>query len=134
MFKGFRQFILRGNVVDLAVAVVIGAAFGAVVASFVADILMPLIASIFGKPDFSALTAHVNGTPIPYGNFLNALVAFLMVAAAIYFFLIAPMNAWEARRARGLAPADPVTKQCPECLGEVPIAAKRCGHCTQVIV
>lgn len=131
MLKGFRQFILRGNVVDLAVAVVIGAAFGAVVASFVADILMPLVAAAFGKPDFSALVFYVNGTPVFYGKFVNALIAFLMVAAAIYFFLIAPMNAWEARRARGLAPADPATKQCGECLSEVPIAAKRCAHCTQ---
>ena len=131
MLKGFKQFILRGNVVDLAVAVVIGAAFGAVVASFVADILMPLIASVFGKPDFSAMVFLVNGTPVPYGKFLNALIAFLLVAAAIYFFLIAPMNAWEARRARGQAPLDPTTKQCGECLREVPIAAKRCAHCTQ---
>lgn len=131
MLKGFKQFILRGNVVDLAVAVVLGAAFGAVVASFVADVLTPLIAAIFGKPDFSALVVYVNGSPVAYGKFLNALIAFLMVAAAIYFFLIAPMNAWEARRARGLAPADPVTKQCGECLSEVPIAAKRCAHCAQ---
>jgi large conductance mechanosensitive channel len=131
MFKGFRQFILRGNVVELAVAVVIGAAFGAVVASFVADILTPLIGAIFGKPDFSAMVAHVNGAPVFYGRFLNAVLAFLMVAAAIYFFLIAPMNAWEARRTRGLAPADPATKQCPECLSDVPIAARRCSHCTQ---
>jgi large conductance mechanosensitive channel len=131
MLKGFRQFILRGNVVDLAVAVVIGAAFGTVVASFVADILTPLIAAAFGKPDFSALVVSVNGAQMAYGKFLNALIAFLMVAAAIYCFLIAPMNAWEARRARGQAPADAVTKQCPECLSEVPIAAKRCSHCTQ---
>ncbi|MBI2679125.1 MAG: large conductance mechanosensitive channel protein MscL [Candidatus Koribacter versatilis] len=133
MLKGFKQFILRGNVVDLAVAVVIGAAFGAVVASFVADILMPLVAAAFGKPDFSALVVNVNGSPVAYGKFLNALIAFLMVAAAIYFFLVAPMNAWEARRARGMAPADPVTKQCPECLSEAPIAAKRCAHCAQPI-
>jgi len=131
MLKGFKQFILRGNVVDLAVAVVIGAAFAAVVASFVADILMPLIAAVAGKPDFSALVANVNGTPVACGKFLNALIGFLLVAAAIYFFLIAPLNAWEARRARGQAPADPTTKQCPECLSEVPIAAKRCAHCTQ---
>jgi len=131
MLKGFKQFILRGNVVDLAVAVVIGAAFAAVVASFVADILMPLIAAVAGKPDFSALVANVNGTPVAYGKFLNALIGFLLVALAIYFFLIAPLNAWEARRARGQAPPDPTTKQCPECLSEVPIAAKRCAHCTQ---
>jgi large conductance mechanosensitive channel len=133
MLKGFKQFILRGNVLDLAVAVVIGAAFGAVVASFVADILTPLIAAAVGKPDFSALVLNVNGSPVAYGKFLNALIAFLMVAAAIYFFLIAPMNAWEARRARGQAPPDPTTKQCPECLSDVPIAARRCAHCTQPI-
>jgi large conductance mechanosensitive channel len=133
MLKGFKQFILRGNVLDLAVAVVIGAAFGAVVASFVADILTPLIAAAVGKPDFSALVWNVNGSPVAYGKFLNALIAFLMVAAAIYFFLIAPMNAWEARRARGQAAPDPTTKQCPECLSDVPIAARRCGHCTQPI-
>ena len=133
MLKGFRQFILRGNVVDLAVAVVIGAAFGAVIASFVADILMPLIAAAVGKPDFSAMVFMVNGTAVPYGRFVNALIAFLLVAAAIYFFLIAPMNAFEERRKRGLAPPDPATKQCPECLSEVPIAARRCAHCTQAI-
>jgi large conductance mechanosensitive channel len=130
MLKGFKQFILRGNVVDLAVAVVLGAAFGAVVASFVADVLTPLIAAAAGKPDFGALAVSVNGTPVPYGKFLNALLSFLMVAAAIYFFLIAPMNAWEARRRRGLAPPDPATKPCPECLSEVPMAARRCAHCT----
>jgi large conductance mechanosensitive channel len=130
MLKGFKQFILRGNVVDLAVAVVLGAAFGAVVASFVADVLTPLIAAAAGKPDFGALAVNVNGTPVPYGKFLNALLSFLMVAAAIYFFLIAPMNAWEARRRRGLAPPDPATKPCPECLSEVPMAARRCAHCT----
>jgi large conductance mechanosensitive channel len=131
MVKGFREFILRGNVVDLAVAVVIGAAFGAVVASFVADVLTPLIAAVAGKPDFSALVWYVNGSPIAYGKFLNALIAFVMVAGAVYFFLVAPMNALEARRRRGEKPADPTTKQCGECLSEVPIAATRCAHCAQ---
>ena len=93
MLKGFRQFILRGNVLDLAVAVVIGAAFGAVVTSFVTNILTPLIAAIVGKPDFSAFNFTVNGAVISYGVFLNALIAFLLVAAAVYFFMIAPMNA-----------------------------------------
>src|ERR1051326_1721820 len=95
MFKGFRQFIMRGNVIDLAVAVVIGAAFGAVVTSFVTNILAPLIAAIVGKPDFSAFNLTVNGAVISYGVFLNALMAFLLVAAAIYFFMVAPMNAWK---------------------------------------
>ncbi len=129
MFKGFRQFIMRGNVVDLAVAVVIGAAFGAVVTSFVTNILTPLIAAVAGKPDFSALSVDVNGSKILYGTFLNARISFLMVAVAVYFFIVAPLNAWEARRKRGEAPADPTTKQCHECLSDIPIAAKRCAHC-----
>jgi large conductance mechanosensitive channel len=133
MFKGFRQFILRGNVIDLAVAVVIGAAFGAVVTSFVTNILMPLIAAIVGKPDFSAWTATLNGAVISYGLFLNALIAFLLIAAAVYFFMVAPMNAWKARQAQSAAPADPTSKKCPECLSEVPIAARRCAFCTSQI-
>ncbi|HMC31919.1 MAG TPA: large conductance mechanosensitive channel protein MscL [Candidatus Angelobacter sp.] len=133
MLKGFRQFVMRGNVMDLAVAVVIGAAFGAVVTSFVTNILTPLIAAIVGKPDFSALHVTVNGTAIPYGNFLNALIAFLLVAAAVYFFMVAPMNAWKARAARNAVPADPTSKKCPECLSEIPIAARRCAFCTSVV-
>lgn len=133
MFKGFRQFILRGNVMDLAVAVVIGAAFGAVVTSFVTNILTPLIAAIVGKPDFSAFSVTINGAVIGYGLFLNALISFLLVAAAVYFFMVAPMNALKARQARGQAPPDPTTKKCPECLSEIPIAAKRCAFCTSVV-
>src|ERR1700745_434952 len=98
MLKGFRQFIMLGNVLDLAVAVVIGAAFGAVITSFVTDIVNPLIAAIVGKPDFSALVATVNGGQIKYGLFLNALISFLLVAAAVYFVMVAPMNAWKARQ------------------------------------
>ncbi len=133
MFKGFRQFIMRGNVIDLAVAVVIGAAFGAVVTAFVTNILNPLIAAIVGKPDFSAFSATINGGVISYGLFLNALISFLLIAAAVYFFMVAPMNAWKARQARGQAPADPTTKKCPECLSEIPIAAKRCAFCTSPV-
>jgi large conductance mechanosensitive channel len=133
MFKGFRQFIMRGNVVDLAVAVVIGAAFGAVVTSFVTNILTPLIAAIAGKPDFSAFTLTVNGAVISYGTFLNALISFLLVAGAVYFFLVAPMNAWKARAARSAIPADPTTKKCPECLSEIPIAARRCAFCASAV-
>jgi large conductance mechanosensitive channel len=118
---------------DLAVAVVIGAAFGAVVTSFVTNILTPLIAAIVGKPDFSAWTATLNGAVISYGLFLNALLAFLLIAAAVYFFMVAPMNAWKARQARNTAPADPASKKCPECLSEVPIAARRCAFCTSQI-
>lgn len=132
MLRGFRQFIMRGNVIDLAVAVVIGAAFGAVVTSFVTNIITPLIAATAGKPDFSAFTFTVNGTVIPFGSFLNALVSFLMVSAAVYFFMVAPMNAWKARAARNAIPDDPTTKKCPECLSEIPIAARRCAFCASV--
>jgi len=133
MLKGFRDFIMRGNVVDLAVAVVIGAAFGAVVTSFVGNILTPLIAAIVHKPDFSALTWTLNGAVITYGTFLNALISFLLVAAAVYFFIVAPMNAWKARSAREGIPADPTTKKCPECRSDIPMAARRCAFCTSVV-
>ena len=130
MIKGFKEFITRGNVIDFAVAVVIGAAFGTVVAALVKDLLTPLIAALVGKPDFSAIKFTVNGSEFLIGDFINALVAFILVAAAIYFFVIAPMNAITERRRRGQAPPDPTTKKCPECLSEIPIAARRCAHCT----
>jgi large conductance mechanosensitive channel len=133
MIKGFKQFLMRGNVIDLAVAVVIGAAFGAVVTSFVTNILTPIIAAIGGKPDFSALAAELNGAHIPYGMFLNALLSFLMIAFAVYFFIVAPVNTWNERRRRGEATADPTTKKCPECVSEIDIAAKRCPFCTAVV-
>ncbi|HTI40090.1 MAG TPA: large conductance mechanosensitive channel protein MscL [Vicinamibacterales bacterium] len=133
MLKGFRDFILRGNVVDLAVAVVIGGAFGTVVTALVKDLLTPLIAAIAGKPDFSAIKFTVNGSEFPIGDFVNAVISFLLIAAAIYFFVVAPMNAIIARRHRGEAPPDPTTKKCPECLSEVPIAARRCAFCTQTL-
>jgi large conductance mechanosensitive channel len=133
MLKGFKQFVLRGNVVDLAVAVVIGAAFGAVVSSFVADVLTPVLAAFGGKADFSALSVTIGDSQIRYGAFLNALISFLMIAAAIYFFVVAPMNAYAARMRRGEAPPDPTTKKCPECLSEIPIAARRCAHCTSPV-
>ncbi|HET9743479.1 MAG TPA: large conductance mechanosensitive channel protein MscL [Terriglobales bacterium] len=133
MLKGFKQFIFRGNVIDLAVAVVIGAAFGAVVAAFVKDLLTPLIAAIFGKPDFSAFYADLNGSRFLYGDFVNVLVSFLLIAVAVYFFVVMPMNAITARRHRGEAPPDPTTKKCPECLSEIPIAARRCAFCAQSI-
>jgi large conductance mechanosensitive channel len=134
MLTGFRQFVLRGNVIDLAVAVVIGAAFTAVVTSLVENLLTPLIAALVGKPDFSAIVVDVNGTPLKVGAFLNALIAFLLIAAAVYFFVVAPLNAWTARQRRGAAPADPTTKKCAECLSDVPIAARRCAFCTTAIV
>lgn len=131
MLKGFKQFLLRGNVVDLAVAVVIGGAFGAVVAALVKDLLTPLIAAVVGKPDFSAIKFDVHGSMFLIGDFINAVVSFVLVAAAIYFFVVTPMNLIAERRKRGDAPPDPTTKTCPECLTEVPIAARRCAACTQ---
>lgn len=131
MLKGFKEFLLRGNVVDLAVAVVIGGAFGAVVAALVKDLLTPLIAAIVGQPDFSAIEFTVNGSRFPIGDFINAIVSFVLVAAAIYFFVVTPMNMLMERRRRGEAPPDPATKTCPECLSDVPIAARRCRSCAQ---
>jgi len=131
MLKGFKEFLLRGNMVDLAVAVVIGGSFGAVVTALVKDLITPLIAAIVGKPDFSAISFTVNASQFLIGDFINALVAFLLVATAIYFFVVTPMNMMQARRKRGEAPVDPTTKKCPECLSEVPIAARRCAFCAQ---
>ena len=128
--KGFKQFLLRGNVVDLAVAVVIGAAFGAVVTAFVKDLLTPLIAALVGKPDFSGLYFEVNGSRFLYGDFINAALAFLLIAAAVYFFVVLPINMLIQRYRKAPAPADPTTKKCPECLSEIPIAARRCAFCT----
>lgn len=133
MFKGFRDFLFRGNVVDLAVAVVIGGAFGAIVTALVKDLLTPLIAAIVGKPDFSKLKFVVNNSEFAYGDFLNALVSFVLIGAAIYFFVIVPMNAITRRLSRPVAPAAPTTKTCPECLSEIPLEARRCAHCTAVI-
>lgn len=130
MLTGFREFIMRGNVVDLAVAVVIGAAFGALITSFTTDILTPLL-GLVGVPDFSDLTLTTpGGAVIAYGSFLNALISFLLVAVAIYFFVVSPLNALEARRQRGTE-ATPTTKTCPECASEIPMAARRCPMCTQ---
>jgi large conductance mechanosensitive channel len=133
MLKGFKQFMLRGNVVDLAVAVVIGAAFGGIVTALVKDLITPLIAAVGGQPDFSAITFTVNGSKFPIGDFVNAVVSFLMIAVAVYFFVVAPVNALTARINRGEAPPDPTTKKCNECLSEVPIAARRCAFCTSPI-
>jgi large conductance mechanosensitive channel len=134
VFKGFKAFLLRGNVVDLAVAVVMGAAFGAVVTAFVKDLLTPLIAAIFGKPDFSAITFRVNGSRFLIGDVINQIIAFLLIATAVYFFVVLPVNTIVARMNRGETPPDPTTKKCPECLSEVPIAARRCAFCTSTLV
>ena len=131
--KGFKQFLLRGNVVDLAVAVVIGAAFGAVVTAFVKDLLTPLVAAIVGKPDFSGLYFEVNGSRFLYGEFINAALAFLLISAAVYFFVVLPINTLIQRYRKAPAPADPTTKKCPECLSEIPIAARRCAFCTATL-
>lgn len=123
----FKEFIARGNLVDLAVAVVIGTAFAALVKAFVDNMITPIIAAIFGQPDFGGLVFTVNGSAFRYGLFINALITFLSVAAAIFFFVVKPMNLWTERARRG---ADPDVKECPECLSEIPFAATRCAHCT----
>ncbi|HXZ33256.1 MAG TPA: large conductance mechanosensitive channel protein MscL [Terriglobales bacterium] len=133
MLKGFKQFILRGNVIDMAVGVVIGAAFATVVSAFTKDLLTPLIAAIVGKPDFSAITFTVNGSVFALGDFINAAISFLLVAAAVYFFVVTPVNMLVARMRKAPTPADPTTKKCPECLSEIPIDARRCAHCSQPV-
>jgi large conductance mechanosensitive channel len=129
MLKEFRDFILRGNVVELAVAVVIGAAFGAVVTAFVADLVTPLLGAIGGKPDFSGLTFSINSSKFLYGHFLNALIAFLSIAAVIFFFVVRPLNTLMARLKPG-KPVDTPTRACPECVSDIPVSASRCAFCT----
>lgn len=132
MLKEFKQFLLRGNVIDLAVGVVIGAAFGTVVSALVSDLLTPLIGALVKVPDFNGLTFTINDSQFFIGRFLNALISFILVAAAIFFFVVKPMNALISR-SRKEPPADPTTKKCKECLSEIPLDAKRCSHCTQVV-
>src|SRR5260370_30169321 len=127
--RGFKAFLLRGNVVELAVAVVIAVAFGLVVTAFVKDLVTPLVAALFGKPDFGALTFTINHSKFLYGDFINAVVSFLIVAAVIYFFVVVPYTALLAR-ARKDPPADPTTKKCTECDSEIPICARRSALCT----
>ncbi len=131
--SGFKEFIMRGNVVDLAVGVVIGAAFGTLVTSLVADILTPLISAIAKLPDFSSLFFTIHGSKFMYGNFVNALISFGIIAASIYFFVVLPINSLIARMKRGEVEADPTTKKCAECVSDIPLSAKRCAHCTQVV-
>ncbi|HEY5177254.1 MAG TPA: large conductance mechanosensitive channel protein MscL [Terriglobales bacterium] len=130
MFKGFREFVLRGNVIDLAVGVVIGAAFGTVVTAFVKDLLTPVIAAIVQKPDFSGFFFAVNGAKFLYGDFLNAIISFLLIALAVYYFVVLPVNALMKRFEKQ---ALPDKKQCPECESDVPITARRCAFCTSQI-
>ena len=127
--KEFREFILRGNVVDLAVAVVIGAAFTAVINALVKDLLTPIIAALFGKPDFSNLVFTINGSRFAYGDFLNAVLTFVLVAAALFFFVVKPVNYLMERRRTG-PDVESTTRDCPECLSAIPIAASRCAFCT----
>jgi large conductance mechanosensitive channel len=131
MFSGFRDFIFRGNVVDLAVAVIVGAAFNGVVAALVKDLLTPLIAAIFGKPNFAALTFTIHGSRFLYGDFINALVSFALVALAVYYFVVVPMNAVAARLRSDAVPLEERT--CPECLSKIPLEAHRCAFCTSLL-
>ncbi len=127
--NGFKAFLLRGNVVDLAVGVVIGIAFGAVITAFVKDLVTPLIAALFGKPDFSSLSFTINNSKFLYGDFINAVLAFVIIGAVLYFFVIMPYTALVARSHKE-PPADPTTKKCTECLSEIPIDARRCAFCS----
>ena len=130
--KGFKAFLLRGNVVDLAIGVVIGVAFGSVITAFVKDLVTPLIAAFGGKPDFATLSFTINNSKFRYGDFFNALIAFLIVAAVIYFFVVIPYTGLVAR-SRKEPPPDPTIKKCPECLSSIPIEARRCAFCAQPV-
>jgi large conductance mechanosensitive channel len=132
MLKDFRQFLLRGNLVDLAVAVVIGTAFGLVVAALVKDLVTPLIAAIGGKPDFAGLAFTINGSRFAYGDFLNALLSFVIVAAVVFFLVVRPVNALMERQ-RTEPPVDAQTRGCPACLSQIPTGARRCAFCTEEV-
>jgi large conductance mechanosensitive channel len=129
MLKEFKQFVARGNAIELAIAVVLGVAFGAVITALVEDLITPLIAAILGKPDFSSLTFTIHRSVFKYGAFLNAVISFLLIAAAVFFFVVRPINALMARR-KTEPPVDPTTRDCPECLSSIPRAARRCAFCT----
>ena len=129
MLKGFKQFILRGNVIDLAVGVVIGAAFGSIVSALVVDLLTPLMGAIAKVPDFSGMAFTINGSKFLYGDFINHLVSFLLISAAVYFFVVLPMNTLVSKMHKE-PPADPTTKKCPKCFSEINIQATRCAFCT----
>lgn len=133
MLQEFKKFLLRGNVVDLAVGVVMGAAFGSVVTSLVKDLLTPLIAAVAGKPSFANWSFTLHGSQFLYGDFINNIFSFVLIGAAVYFAVVVPVNMLISR-SRTAPPADPTTKKCPECLSEIPIAARRCAHCTSVVI
>ena len=132
MLKEFKQFLLRGNVVDLAVGVVVGAAFGSVVTALVTDFLTPFISTIAKTPNLGKLSFTINGSDFMYGHFINALISFVLVSATVFFFVVKPINLLVKNSHKG-PPADPTTKKCPECLSEIPLTARRCSNCTQVI-
>lgn len=132
MFQGFKQFILKGNVVDLAVGVVIGVAFGSVVTALVKDIITPIIGVFGGTPDFSSFSITINHSKFLVGDFINALLSFVIISAVIYFFVVLPMNKLMAALKKE-KPVDPTTKKCPECLSIIPLDAKRCAFCTSIL-
>ena len=132
MLKDFRQFLLRGNLVDLAIAVVVGTAFGAVVTALVSDLITPLIAAVGGQPDFGDLDFTINDSRFAYGHFLNALVSFVIIAAVVFFLVISPMNAL-MDLLRSEKPVDEETRPCPACLSQIPMAARRCSFCTEEV-
>jgi large conductance mechanosensitive channel len=129
LLKDFRTFLLRGNLVDMAVGIVIGIAFAALVTALVTDLITPIIAAIVGKPDFSGLSFTIHKSRFLYGDFLNAAITFASIAAAVFFFVVKPVNALLARR-KTEPPVDETVRQCPECLSEIPVAARRCAFCT----
>jgi large conductance mechanosensitive channel len=133
MLSGFKQFILRGNVIDMSVGVVIGAAFASVVTAFTKDLLTPIIAAIGHQEDFSKVQFTIHSSKFLIGDFINAAISFLIVAATVYFLVVTPVNMLVARMRKAPAPADPTTKKCPECLSEIPIDARRCSHCAQPV-
>jgi large conductance mechanosensitive channel len=133
MLKDFKKFILRGNVVELAVAVVIGAAFTTIVQALVKDLVTPFIAAIGGQPDFSRLAFTINGSKFMYGDFINALISFLLIASVVFFFIVQPINKLTALSNRNKAAEDPSEKKCPECLSTIPVAASRCAFCTSKV-
>lgn len=133
MLQEFKKFIMKGNVVDLAVGVVIGVAFGAVVNGLVKDLVTPLIGAFGGQPDFSGLSFTINHSKFLYGDFINAVLGFVIIAAVIFFLVVQPLNKLQERAARNKTPEDPTEKKCPECLSEIPKAAKKCMYCTSAV-
>jgi large conductance mechanosensitive channel len=130
MFKEFKAFLMRGNLLEIAVALVLALAFASVVTSLVENLITPLIAAIFGEPDFSRLAFTINDSEFRYGEFINAVISFVLVAAAVFFFVVRPVNELMVRVRSGEESPDPTTRQCTECLSDIPVAARRCAFCT----